>query len=170
MTCFDLLNSSFKALQKVKEENHKLNIVKNGSSFDVLNTDIVNSDIDTETEENHLNSTSEDTDSDNSYDFSDNDDTDKENIDSLRCQPSMSLWTWGSNANYVLGHNNTDNRTSPESVHLDLPLKNNDKRIHSIQLFTPLIYKTTMSKFHTVAKIGNEVQLCGKYQIYYYVV
>ncbi|ORX43153.1 RCC1/BLIP-II protein [Piromyces finnis] len=163
MTCFDLLNSSFKALQKVKIENEKINIVKNGSSFDVLNTEIINSDIDTDLEDkkNHLSNNSDDNNSDNDYSFSDDSDINKENTDSLKCQPSMSLWTWGSNSNYVLGHNNTDNRTSPESVRLDLPLRNNDKGIHSIQLFTPLIHKTTMSKFHTVVKVGNEVQLCG---------
>ncbi|ORX37488.1 hypothetical protein BCR36DRAFT_588393 [Piromyces finnis] len=62
----------------------------------------------------------------------------------------------GSNSNYVLVIIIL-NRTSPESVRLDLPLRNNDKGIHSIQLFTPLIHKTTMSKFHTVVKVGNEV-------------
>ena len=166
MTCFDLLNTSFKTLQKVKLDNHKSHITKNNTSFDVLNTETVNSDVDTdiETEERNLNS-SEDSDSVGNNSFSDNDDFDKqENTDSLKCQPSMSLWTWGSNANYVLGHNNADNRTTPESVHLDLPLKNNDKGIHSIQLFAPLIYKTSMSKFHTAVKVGNEVQLCGKYK------
>ena len=167
MTCFDLLNTSFKTLQKIKLDSRKSHIVKNTTTFDVLNTEINNSDVDTdlETEEKNLNS-SEDSDSDSSNDISDNDDDfDKqENADTLKCQPSMSLWTWGSNSNYVLGHSNADNRTTPESVHLDLPLKNNDKRIHSIQLYTPLIYKTSMSKFHTAVKVGNEVQLCGKYK------
>jgi len=164
MTCFDLLNTSFKTLQKIKLDSRKSHIVKNTTTFDVLNTEINNSDVDTdlEIEEKNLNS-SEDSDSDDSNDISDNDnDFDKQEItDTLKCQPSMSLWTWGSNSNYVLGHSNADNRTTPESVHLDLPLKNNDKGIHSIQLYAPLIYKTSMSKFHTAVKVGNEVQLCG---------
>lgn len=167
MTCFDLLNSSFKTLQKIKTYNHKSNIIKNGSTFDVLNTEFNVSDIDTDLdEENNLNNILKDSDSD-SDDSNDSSITEEFENDSLKCQPSMSLWTWGSNSNYVLGHNNTDNRTTPESVRLDLPLKNYDKNIHSIQLYTPLIYKTAMSKFHTAAKIGNEVQLCGIYLFIY---
>jgi hypothetical protein len=80
-----------------------------------------------------------------------------------KCQlPSsaMTLWTWGSNSNYLLGHGLTDSRTIPDQVALD------QKSFHDIS-FQDLIYQdpqilqVVMSKYHVAVLTSSKLYTYG---------
>jgi alpha-tubulin suppressor-like RCC1 family protein len=55
------------------------------------------------------------------------------------------LYTWGHNTNYVLGHSDSENRTNPERVRLDLE---SQKSRFIMKRPTCLIESVVMSKYH----------------------
>lgn len=55
------------------------------------------------------------------------------------------LYTWGHNTNYVLGHSDSENRTNPERVRLELE---SQKSTYIMKRPTYLIESVTMSKYH----------------------
>lgn len=55
------------------------------------------------------------------------------------------LYTWGHNTNYVLGHSDSENRTTPERVRLNLE---SQKSTFIMKRPTYLIESVVMSKYH----------------------
>ena len=71
---------------------------------------------------------------------------------------SYSLWTWGSNKNFLLGSTDLDNRTHPENVKL-------------IDNFDPIDYKMLFEKDHDILQIAMSEYHCvilTKFQVFTY--
>ncbi|KAF8948309.1 hypothetical protein BGZ47_005611 [Haplosporangium gracile] len=61
--------------------------------------------------------------------------------------PGDSLYTWGSNANFTLGHNDGDDRKLPELV--KFPHKSNTITFPKAKAARSILYQLSMGKFHT---------------------
>ncbi|KAF9152214.1 hypothetical protein BG015_005634 [Linnemannia schmuckeri] len=61
--------------------------------------------------------------------------------------PGDSLYTWGSNANFTLGHNDGDDRKLPELV--KFPHKSNTITFPKAKAARSTLYQLSMGKFHT---------------------
>ncbi|KAG0285119.1 hypothetical protein BGZ96_010550 [Linnemannia gamsii] len=61
--------------------------------------------------------------------------------------PGDSLYTWGSNANFTLGHNDGDDRKLPELV--KFPYKSNTITFPKAKAARSILYQLSMGKFHT---------------------
>jgi hypothetical protein len=71
------------------------------------------------------------------------------------------LYTWGHNTNYVLGHSDTENRTKPERVKLQLE---SQKSSFIMQRPKYLIESVVMSKYHMgilTTENNHNLLLCG---------
>ncbi|KAI8640442.1 hypothetical protein BD408DRAFT_369912 [Parasitella parasitica] len=71
------------------------------------------------------------------------------------------LYTWGQNANYVLGHLDTENKTKPERVRLQLE---SQKSPFIMQRPNYLIETVAMSKYHMgilTTESNNNLLVCG---------
>jgi hypothetical protein len=71
------------------------------------------------------------------------------------------VYTWGSNTNYVLGHPDSEGRTRPERVNIQL-----DSQRTSLIMKRPdyVIESVTMSKYHTAILTSdpvNNLLMCG---------
>ncbi|TPX30551.1 hypothetical protein SeMB42_g07903, partial [Synchytrium endobioticum] len=66
----------------------------------------------------------------------------------VETRSTTSVWTWGSNSNYVLGHQNSDNRQFPERVVIPVP-KEIPASIVTLPLFQPHHHGITISRYHT---------------------
>ncbi|KAI8928109.1 hypothetical protein BC831DRAFT_449843 [Entophlyctis helioformis] len=68
---------------------------------------------------------------------------------SQQLNPAMSVWSWGSNSNYVLGQPNSDDRTLPERLDLTSSLSASiAASVHAIGDYDPQIQQVVMSKYH----------------------
>ncbi|KAG0374727.1 hypothetical protein BGX24_010025 [Mortierella sp. AD032] len=61
--------------------------------------------------------------------------------------PGDSLYTWGSNSNFTLGHNDGDDRKLPEVV--KFPHKSNNITFPKAKAAKSILYQLSMGKFHT---------------------
>ncbi|ORZ27483.1 hypothetical protein BCR41DRAFT_156000 [Lobosporangium transversale] len=61
--------------------------------------------------------------------------------------PGDALYTWGSNSNFTLGHNDGDDRKQPELV--KFPYQTNTITFPRVKSAKPILYQMSMSKFHT---------------------
>ncbi|KAG0267703.1 hypothetical protein BG011_000014 [Mortierella polycephala] len=61
--------------------------------------------------------------------------------------PADTLYTWGSNSNFTLGHNDGDDRKLPELVRF--PYQSNTITFPKAKSAKPTLYQLSMSKFHT---------------------
>ncbi|KAF8983690.1 hypothetical protein BGZ46_009738 [Entomortierella lignicola] len=61
--------------------------------------------------------------------------------------PADALYTWGSNSNFTLGHNDGDDRKIPELV--KFPYQTNTITFPRVKSAKPTLYQLSMSKFHT---------------------
>ncbi|TPX31946.1 hypothetical protein SmJEL517_g04867 [Synchytrium microbalum] len=78
-------------------------------------------------------------------------------IENLSC---TSVWTWGVNSNYVLGHQNSDNRTFPERVIIPVP-SDIPVTIDTLQCFQPHHHSINISKYHTAIATDQGLYLNG---------
>ncbi|KAI8920171.1 hypothetical protein DFJ77DRAFT_527493 [Powellomyces hirtus] len=64
--------------------------------------------------------------------------------------PATAYWTWGSNTNYVLGHQNSDDRAFPEQVDVTFMTKKQAPTVSASSFPThePLLQSATLSKYH----------------------
>ncbi|KAJ3158234.1 hypothetical protein HDU86_002943 [Geranomyces michiganensis] len=83
------------------------------------------------------------------------DDSDGEEDKSLplkpeELKPATSLWTWGSNTNYILGHQNSDDRAFPEQVDVTASLTKKAPAISADRfgMHEPVIERVVLSKYH----------------------
>ena len=82
----------------------------------------------------------------------------------MKSEVACSLWTWGSNCNYSLGHQNSDDRAFPERVDVTQKMVQNNGISASIQNlsdFAPRISRVVMSKYHTCILAANRLFVCG---------
>ncbi|KAJ3151079.1 hypothetical protein HDU89_002291 [Geranomyces variabilis] len=65
-------------------------------------------------------------------------------------QPATSLWTWGANTNYILGHQNSDDRAFPEQVDVTANLTKQTPLVtaDTFGAHEPLINRVVLSKYH----------------------
>ncbi|KAI9352508.1 hypothetical protein DFJ73DRAFT_659037 [Zopfochytrium polystomum] len=68
---------------------------------------------------------------------------------------ATSLWTWGSNSNYILGHRNSNDRPIPERV--ELTIKMPKVNLESIARHKPPITLASVSKYHMLTVAGGDV-------------
>ncbi|KAF9114809.1 hypothetical protein BGX27_009757 [Mortierella sp. AM989] len=73
--------------------------------------------------------------------------------------PADALYTWGSNSNFTLGHNDGDDRKIPELV--KFPYQTNTITFPRVKSAKPVLYHLSMSKFHT-AIATSEPGFTGK--------
>ncbi|KAG0370346.1 hypothetical protein BGZ54_006813 [Gamsiella multidivaricata] len=73
--------------------------------------------------------------------------------------PADALYTWGSNSNFTLGHNDGDDRKNPELV--KFPYQTNTITFPRVKSAKPILYQLSMSKFHT-AIATSEPGFTGK--------
>ncbi|TPX64968.1 hypothetical protein SpCBS45565_g05506 [Spizellomyces sp. 'palustris'] len=86
-----------------------------------------------------------------SYD-SDEDRPSQEHRTGDRPDAAASLWTWGSNTNYLLGHQNSDDRAFPERVDITATYKKSDRPTVTVQTFSehdPDVKSIVLSKYHS---------------------
>ncbi|KAJ3085711.1 hypothetical protein HK102_013898, partial [Quaeritorhiza haematococci] len=80
--------------------------------------------------------------------------------DTRQLDPATSLWTWGSNSNFNLGHQNSDDRAFPERVDIAPAIKrfsqNEKVTMSTLQLHQPLIQSVKMSKYHSSIVACND--------------
>ncbi|KAF9924900.1 hypothetical protein BGZ67_009019 [Mortierella alpina] len=72
------------------------------------------------------------------------------------------LYTWGSNSNFTLGHNDADDRKMPELVRF--PYQTNTITYPRARSAKPTLYQLSMSKFHTAiatSEPGSTARLWG---------
>ncbi|KAH6601905.1 hypothetical protein BASA61_001655 [Batrachochytrium salamandrivorans] len=111
--------------------------------------------------------------------FSDDDDDDNENscnLDDGRMRhlptpktmslnPSKSVWSWGSNKNFVLGHFNPHDRTNPECIDLMSPLSNSKSSASvsydTLADYDPQIEQMVMSKYHACIRTDSRLYTYG---------
>ncbi|KAF9171871.1 hypothetical protein BGX21_006761 [Mortierella sp. AD011] len=73
--------------------------------------------------------------------------------------PGDALYTWGSNSNFTLGHNDGDDRKIPELV--KFPYQTNTITFPRAKSAKPILHQLSMSKFHT-AIATSEPGFTGK--------
>ncbi|KAG0200679.1 hypothetical protein BGX28_006310 [Mortierella sp. GBA30] len=76
--------------------------------------------------------------------------------------PADTLYTWGSNSNFTLGHNDGDDRKMPELVRF--PYQTNTITFPRARSARPVLYQLSMSKFHTAiatSETGMTAKLWG---------
>ncbi|KND02644.1 uncharacterized protein SPPG_01731 [Spizellomyces punctatus DAOM BR117] len=86
-----------------------------------------------------------------SYD-SDEDSPSQEKRTDDRPDAAASLWTWGSNTNYLLGHQNSDDRAFPERVDITATYRKSDRPTVTVQTFSehdPDVKSIVLSKYHS---------------------
>ena len=69
----------------------------------------------------------------------------------------MSVWTWGKNCNYLLGHPSSDDWSIPERVELPVGQKAGKLCMASLSTLShhmPSIRKVVMSKYHSCVLTG----------------
>lgn len=80
---------------------------------------------------------------------------------------SFSVWSWGSNSNYSLGHRNSDDRAYPERLDFNhnssptsstAPLK---ASIHTVFDFYPDLDQVAISKYHSCVLAEGRLHVCG---------
>lgn len=62
-------------------------------------------------------------------------------------RPADALYTWGSNANFTLGHSDADDRKMPELV--KFPYQTNTITFPKAKTARPILHQLSMSKYHT---------------------
>ncbi|KAJ3388631.1 hypothetical protein HDU84_009637 [Entophlyctis sp. JEL0112] len=78
----------------------------------------------------------------------------------LQMRYSTSVWTWGSNTNFQLGHTSTNNRINPERVDITTHQYVDEAEavsLGSLNFHNPRITKLAMSKYHTVLSTNDGV-------------
>ncbi|KAF9586601.1 hypothetical protein BGW38_001282 [Lunasporangiospora selenospora] len=76
--------------------------------------------------------------------------------------PAEALYTWGSNANFTLGHSDSDNRKIPELV--KFPYRTSTITLPRVKTARSLINHVSMSKFHVAvatSEPGHSVKVWG---------
>jgi hypothetical protein len=74
----------------------------------------------------------------------------------LAPEPCTSIWTWGSNANYTLCHQNSDDRNQPEQVQFEHVFEK-----FSLENYQLNIQHISMSKYHTCIIASHQLWICG---------
>jgi alpha-tubulin suppressor-like RCC1 family protein len=77
----------------------------------------------------------------------------------------MSVWTWGKNCNYLLGHPSSDDWSIPEKVELPVGYKSGKPvkaSLSTLPHYMPTIRKVLMSKYHScVLTEQGLLYVCG---------
>ncbi|KAJ3178165.1 hypothetical protein HDU87_003717 [Geranomyces variabilis] len=78
-------------------------------------------------------------------------------------KPATSLWTWGANTNYILGHQNSDNRAFPEQVEVTANLTKQAPLVGADTFGThePLINRVVLSKYHCGTLANDDLFMNG---------
>ncbi|KAI9096469.1 regulator of chromosome condensation 1/beta-lactamase-inhibitor protein II [Phlyctochytrium arcticum] len=89
---------------------------------------------------------------------------DRDDPDLCVGDPATSLWTWGSNTNYILGHQNSDNRAFPERVDVMATYRADFQPIASLATLSehePTITDIHFSKYHCAVLANKQLFMNG---------
>ncbi|KAJ3037498.1 hypothetical protein HK097_003495, partial [Rhizophlyctis rosea] len=77
--------------------------------------------------------------------------------------PATSVWTWGSNSNYILGHQNSDDRAYPERVDFTTSQRNhpNSVSLHTLSEHDPPVKSVVFSKYHSMIVTPHRIYASG---------
>ncbi|KAJ3016805.1 hypothetical protein HKX48_003869 [Thoreauomyces humboldtii] len=73
--------------------------------------------------------------------------------------PATSLWTWGANTNYILGHANSDDRAYPEQVDITATYKKRHAYVTATTFSShePLLQSVVLSKYHSAIVTSKQL-------------